>query len=774
MAVRIHVTASLADYEAIRNAFRNVFGETFDNIQVESTPPWNFFTTSVWGVDGSKLVEGLQASAAVGIQVTTADASRWHLTLIRPGHPPQTFLHDFYLFRGEFDPNQTVDPPEEDEIDPRLTFLQPDPNPGTDRPWSQFDQVADDYASMGSPIDLEFRDIVQELNHGAAVNQFRQYESHRLADALANAGLQFDRQTLIDALLWGSTTPQEQDADIGNLPSVLLALGLKGSIADFFTRSNEAETYGSNDDETDEYQDDCDNEDERDDEQEIDDEEICEEDRLEIQAAEEQIRQMQRQASRSRSNRKAKQASDPQEGLWGQDTFLSATRNAAAVHSLTPIDGGSVTLRMDEIPLLDFFAHAVQAENFPTAVVTIVPPPSIKAVDIEVSNPNCTDIEVRPGKGEWYVGARSLDVIEGGQFGDSEGEDFLISYLGRGLTELVRQPPDGTRLRVDYADPTQPEICLRFSGTIVDGQWEIGDVYPRMAQQTLKDAMNWARQQELDEYELYDENEAEEIARAAEKDGYLHNMGVTRERNRIRCQHDGMGFVARLILRRRFGHVWNFGPALQHIELKWQERKSLEQKMRRQAASMRRDRSPPLDRTQVIYRGESSVYWSADMVAWSVLEAEPRKNFDTAMDSLGYLYLGDFVCKRVRDYVQRCFISPDYKTYGLIIAGSFGYVGQEFVSHFQNDSHLTTSTSWLAQSHPEVEVYAQHCPELNIEGLYQRHQWGIERFRSCKQTEPVPFEPTLARLCQLFDQMLGRMSQVESQLISFESINIQG
>lgn len=793
MAVRIHVTASMADQKTIRTTFRELLGEGFDSINIEATPPWNFFTTSVWGVDGTKLIEGLQRTGQIGLQATTSDASRWVLTLVRPDQPPLSFLHEFYLFRSPCDPDQIVEPPERDEIDPRLAFLEPDPEPGSQRAWSQFDSIADDYASMGASIDESFRDRVQGMTYGAALNAFQEYETARLADCLAEAGLEFNRQELLDALLWKSTTEREYDADIGNLPRVLLALGLRGSIADFFNPTLDDHASGDADSANNEAFDDAEvdgTDDEFDDnghdesggfemeslfdadDDEDDDEQISEEEQREIEEVEAKIREMQRQANRSRRRKQHRTPADTQDANWGTDTFLSVTRGAASVQPMTPINGGGVEIGIEELTLLDFFAYAVSAGEFPPAAITITPPSDFNVAGMTVPNPNASDIEVRPGDGAWLVGVRSLDVLEPADWQVDDGADFLVSYLGQELTTLLCQPPDGTRLQIDFADASQPEVCLRFSGSINEGKWHITESHPPLDRQTFEDALSLARQDEEKEYELSSDEEAEAILRAVERDGYLHNMGVTRKGGRVCCEHDGMGFVARLILRHRFGHVWNFEPALKHVEEEWQKRRVMEQQMRRQAAAMRRDRSPPFDRKQVIYRGDVSIYWKADMAAWSVLDSEPREKFDKILIDLGFTYLGDFVCKKLRDYVQRVFIGPDQRSYALLLAGSVGYIGNEYVSHFENDAHLTTSTSWLAQSHPEIEVYAQHCPELTTDALYERHCWGISRFLSHKQTTPVQLDPSLVGLCRMFDKMLERMSTVESSLISFETIDL--
>jgi hypothetical protein len=368
MAVRIHVTATMADQDVLRNCFREIVGAAIDSINIETTPPWSFFVTSVWGVASSKLIEGLLKIPAVGLQLTTEDASRWHLTLTRPGHPPQSFMHEFYLFQNRNDPRLTADPPEPDQTDPRLAFLEPDPDPELQRPWSQFDSVAENYAYAGVPIDTAFRDRVQTMDYGQAVNEFQAYETARMADALQAAGLQFERQKLIDSLLWNSVTDREHEADIDNLPSVLFTLGLRGSIAEFFAGHDESPDNPPNafnpsfldakgirgeeddDQEIDEFQFAMEGPDDIADDE---DEEISEEDRREIEEIERRMAEMTRAQSQDRPKRKrTKHSQQVQMQIkWRQDTFLSITRDAASAHAKLPIKGGHVELQFTEVCL---------------------------------------------------------------------------------------------------------------------------------------------------------------------------------------------------------------------------------------------------------------------------------------------------------------------------------------------------------------------------------------------------------------------------------------
>jgi len=506
MATRLHVTATWASESDIRRIYTESLGDAFANINIESTPPWSFFTTSVWSVGADKLIAGLEQLGTVGMQATTEDDSRWYLTIVRPCQPSLSFMHDFDVFRQELHDEVQVEQPEAEEIDPRLMFLEPEFDPATVRPWSQFDELASNHEFLKVPTAMEFRDSVAGMKYGAAVNRFREYEVARLTDALADAGIKFDRQTLLDALLWNSTSNAEDDGGTGNLCRVLFILGLGGHLADV--------------------------------------------------------------------------------------------------------------------------------------------------------------------------------VVEHDKTGKPER-----------LPPSAPEPVASTNSREEFDES--------------DDECEYDE----------------------DDHDEDDEDSDDEVM--SEED-------------------------------------WR------DIASAEQEMQEMMQQQRRKLVHANRERPPRFDRKNVVYRGVATVYWASDMANWESLDPKQREEFHQTMAEMSFGYLGDFVCKKLRDHVQRFYISPDRLSYGVILANDFGYLGYEFVSHFEIDSHLTTSTNWMAHSYPEVEVYAQHCPELKPPNLYERHRWGIERFKTHKQTGPITLDATLAGVAKLFDLVLDRMKNVESKLISFETIDLDG
>ncbi|MEQ1906480.1 MAG: hypothetical protein ABL888_20015 [Pirellulaceae bacterium] len=456
-------------------------------------------------------------------------------------------MHDFGIFQNSFDPKATVDPPEPEEIDPRLAFLEPDPEPAALRPWSQFDEVAQSWSEIGVPIAIDFRDRVQSMNYGKAVNEFRKYETDRLADALEEAGLKFNRKELLDALLWKSVTERERDADIGNLPRVLLALGLKGSIANFFKQDGDQEipvdeAAGDSDDDG-EYEEedsgefaeyDLEQEDGEDDwEDEYDGEdEISEEDQREIEEAESRMQEMMQEAERGRQKDKGPSKSDQSKEPWGPDTFLSATLQAAQAHDLLPVAGEPVELNVGEIALLGFFASAIDAGQTLPALLTCFPPAEIEAAKMNVHDTKDSNMEVRPAKAGWHLALRSLEFIETEGFVDDGGDDYLATCVGTDLASLVREPPDGTQIEVSSADANRPELCLRFAGPVTRGKLQITEAFPQINHDSLSEAVSLARENEQYKYVLSGPDESEAVMQAVSRDLYLHNMGVVRTATR--------------------------------------------------------------------------------------------------------------------------------------------------------------------------------------------------------------------------------------------------
>jgi hypothetical protein len=92
------------------------------------------------------------------------------------------------------------------------------------------------------------------------------------------------------------------------------------------------------------------------------------------------------------------------------------------------------------------------------------------------------------------------------------------------------------------------------------------------------------------------------------------------------------------------------------------------------------------------------------------------------------------------------------------------YLGFEFFSRFADASSLTTTTNTSLESRPELSIYARAHPGLEPAKLYERHRWGIERFRTQKRTAPVPLPTTLIAVAREYDRIMARRQGVSLRI----------
>ena len=139
------------------------------------------------------------------------------------------------------------------------------------------------------------------------------------------------------------------------------------------------------------------------------------------------------------------------------------------------------------------------------------------------------------------------------------------------------------------------------------------------------------------------------------------------------------------------------------------------------------------------------------------LKSEPRLEFDAAAKSLGFTWLGDLVAKKQRDIVVRFCISPDRLSYAVLMAKRTMYLGQEFFSRFGDDYTLTTTTNMAVGSQPETGMYYKAYPGLPFEALWEKHLWGLGRFKERKGAQPTPLEAHLLGAAKELDCAFGRV-----------------
>ena len=132
------------------------------------------------------------------------------------------------------------------------------------------------------------------------------------------------------------------------------------------------------------------------------------------------------------------------------------------------------------------------------------------------------------------------------------------------------------------------------------------------------------------------------------------------------------------------------------------------------------------------------------------------------MSGLGFQHVGDLVAKKQRDIVLRAYISADGLSYGILMGTRIFYQGYEFFSRFANRSTLTTTTIDWVDSHPQAGIYYKSCSGLKVPALFEKHRWGLGRFRTHRATGPVPLDGTLLGVARELDAAFARQATVAS------------
>jgi len=214
MAIRVHVAAARGvSEEAFGNAFAFIGGEP------QSEGEWRWVMASVWHTGGQQLDEALVGLNTTGLRATTEDACRWYLNLFAPGRKPFRCCHEFPCLEDWDD--------EDDE----------------EGPW-EVEDLLESVAPLTGPRDPALEAKLAGLSWREAVAAVHAHQAERLAAALPEYGIDADAKAVVDVLTGASVTEQELDTDIGNLPRLLVTLGLRGQIAEWLEQQTAPQPEG--------------------------------------------------------------------------------------------------------------------------------------------------------------------------------------------------------------------------------------------------------------------------------------------------------------------------------------------------------------------------------------------------------------------------------------------------------------------------------------------------------------------------------------------------
>jgi len=147
----------------------------------------------------------------------------------------------------------------------------------------------------------------------------------------------------------------------------------------------------------------------------------------------------------------------------------------------------------------------------------------------------------------------------------------------------------------------------------------------------------------------------------------------------------------------------------------------------------------------VVYEGGARIYFKADLSGWSMNDESKIAAMGQSLQSAGLKPLGDLVCSAFNNVVIRGFAGKD--VYAVLMIPVFGEWVLEFVTSFEDDTSLTTTTDVNAGRiagtgalyiKVDAKAYAQNLSALPSEMLRQHGEHVKEmRGAAARITEPA-------------------------------------
>jgi hypothetical protein len=692
MAKRIHVFA-------IRNTAPEVVREALTplgNPEVNNVNGWCWFSSSVWGVASSKILEALQDLDGPLMLVTTEDACRWYLRLRQKGREAYIAMHeippcsqdedahdynDFDLFNEEFEEDEEsgcvevsfgTPPIPESALSP-LTFTDPFFEPYVeeydedDEEEEEYDdsplgELCESYASLGLPLSDALIERLRAEPDDKVQEAFRETHADEMQNALVAFGIPHDRHVVLDVLMGRTVTSVELDWDIGNLPRFLAALGL-GEHFDKMVTDAEIE---------------------------------------ERQLAE----------------------AEP-------ENYAEGIVKKMATAKVTALTGGPLRVPMADVHLL-FRAGYYTHKDMEAAFSACLPKGTVFSPPERVPS----YLSVRETEGRLDIGCSSNDV-------------FLVPASCAKLAKLLGALPNGTSLALHLKSDVVPS--QQFQGTIQGEAWCLESSAPPLSATSLAEAIELFRDA-LAKQPLIAENDAEAraILEAAKTDYVLHDLPITQDGLTFTVARRWFNALATLFFRHRFGHLWDCSVAIT------EDKQSVENWRAFNQGLEESERLPVHE--EVFLEGRATKIYEADMEAASRDEelTEEIKKLPArfkALAALGFDHLGNLVCEKVGKCVICAFANADESAFMAHYVWPYGTAWQDCFTPFKDGTSLTTTNGMNEGSITKLRILAHTCESKAPKKLMEAHRTGMDILKK-QGIEEVRFNPSLEGFAQSLDDFL--------------------
>ncbi len=661
---------------------------------------WVSFTTSVWGVSASDLNRGLCRLARPALQFSTSDGDRWYLTVHGGPRGQVHFLHEFSEHGHDPDPAEDAD---------RQAALLARDEPTPVDPQLAF--LEEDPTPVSERAKVPFDLLADSLTGLGAIipDEFRSSVADLPYSQAAARYRRWHAEQISEAL-----TAAGIPHDAAAVRSVLLWENITDaeSSSDLGNLPRLLSTLGLGGE------------------------------------WEEWIRQAEAPPPPPEPEEEASTEAPPAPPPPRED-LIGPVLAITDPLGLTPVAGGLVSLPLKDMALVRFFPEALSIYATAGVVLTITLPRGFDRAELNEPDEDAEQlVEVTP---------------DGFRFGLPNhlffGRRDFKNILGKKLSQLLFHLPDGSVLDVAFALADHPALAQHYRGPVAGEVWQIDATYPPLSRAVLRDALDLASKAGRSKHKTRDEAEALAVIERAKRDPNLWDLTIQRKGQTIWSESDVVGHLPKAIFRQRFAAYWDVAAHDREAVRLNEERLNRERQMRQAGVEAAKRRAAPHD-DEVLLEGKLGLYWRSDFAQLTELEQETREKTDAALAGLGFRHVGDIVAKKQRDIVMRTWVSGDRLSYGILMGKRTMYMGYEFFSRFADGSILTTTTNSSVDSRPEFKSYAKTHPGLEPAALYERHQWGVARFRTRKGTEPVPLDESLPSVARELDRGLARREGV--------------
>ncbi|MBI2433349.1 MAG: hypothetical protein HYV26_10800, partial [Candidatus Hydrogenedentes bacterium] len=333
-----------------------------------------------------------------------------------------------------------------------------------------------------------------------------------------------------------------------------------------------------------------------------------------------------------------------------------------------------------------------------------------------------------------------------------------LKDLGPALTKL----PEGARLEMYFSDEDADEEGRQvWSGAIKKGNWEIKAVWPALSREEASELLAFSISIDgAKSIEARDKAEAEAVLDSVLDDVLFTESKVRREGLRLIPEGTGATLeqLARHVFQMRYEELLPMVPVVDEEEDFSFDLGGFGLSSPRYQAEMT-EAFGSKGNEQTILRGRSGTFIAKTLDPLGPGAAPVFENADTGAAQYGWQVMGNLMVEEMPNMLMRAYTRAKADRVLVMYFTQFGPAGQEFFSHFDDGSSLTTtSVLGFEQDDPAKKIYRRRLRRALLDQLDRVHTEGIDE-RKATGANVLPAPATLEQLAEAVDEFLQRSAE---------------